>query len=128
MSGLAAWLAATLASRAMNAGFVNDARRVGAERRRREEGVQVEILPAVAGIDQPAAVTALDVENQPVPVDQQMLGEPLMHLGRRHVHAVRCSAHAPPHVVQTAYRPVWGVPGPAGCVRFFKLSAQIVTS
>jgi len=77
---------------------VHDARRVGAERRGRELGVKVEVLRAVAGIDQPAAVTALRVENQPVPVDQQMLGEALMHLSWRHVHAVKL-AHAPPHVM-----------------------------
>src|SRR5262249_34540895 len=78
--------------------------------RRREVTVKVQVLPAIAGIDQPAAVTALGVENQPVPVDQQMLGEPLVHLGWRYVHAA-ILAHAPPHIVQTAYLPVCNAPG-----------------
>ena len=76
-------------------GIINDARRVGTERRRRKMRVKVEELPPIAGIDQPAAVTTLHVENQPIPVDQQMPGEPLVHLGCRHMHAATL-AHAPP--------------------------------
>src|SRR5215813_2013453 len=40
-----------------------------------------------------------------------MLGESLVHLRRPNVHAAK-PAHAPPHIVQTAYRPVSNVPGP----------------
>jgi hypothetical protein len=46
-------------------------------------------------------VTALCVENQPVPIDQQVLGEPFVHLGWRYVHAVKL-AHTPPNMMQTA--------------------------
>jgi hypothetical protein len=84
-------------------GIVHNAQRVGAERRRRKMGVEVEELPPVAGVDQPAAVTMFGVENQPVPVDQQMPGQPLAHLSRRHVYAAPLG-HAPPRELQTPYR------------------------
>src|SRR5215469_16533356 len=98
-------------------GIVNDAWRVGAERRRRELRVKVKELPAIAGVNEPATVATLLVENQPVPVDQQMLGESLVHLRWRHVHAVK-PAHEPPHIMQTAYRLVSNAPGPAPATRW----------
>lgn len=45
---------------------------VHAERRRREKRVEVQISPAVPGVDQPGTRAPVQIEHQPVTVDQQM--------------------------------------------------------
>ena len=64
---------------------VDDARGVEAERCGGEEGVHVEVAPAVPGIDQPRSPARLEVDHQLHAVGQDAAGQHLVHLGGRDV-------------------------------------------
>ncbi|MFD2349419.1 hypothetical protein ACFSTC_08590 [Nonomuraea ferruginea] len=72
MSGLARLVAGDLAEQAGEVGVEG---RVHAERCGGEERVEVEVAPAVAGVDEPRALAEFEVEYEPVSVDEQVAGK-----------------------------------------------------
>jgi hypothetical protein len=56
-------------------GEVRVERRVHTERGRGEEGVEVQVAVAVAGVDQPGSVAEFEVQDESVSIDEQVAGK-----------------------------------------------------